>query len=89
MLAHSCANAVCESNKITAICFTWLGEIPTIPVSNKDQIVKEEILLLVQQADSRRPKFSAAGFFVVDFTLLGFILGTVTSYIIVSVQFIQ
>ncbi|RZC39611.1 uncharacterized protein BDFB_000669 [Asbolus verrucosus] len=69
-LAHSCANAVLESEKLSIVCFVWLNEIPTIPTSHV--------------ATSRRPKFSAAGFFTVDFTLLGFIIGSVTSYIIIS-----
>ncbi|KAJ3664564.1 hypothetical protein Zmor_000121 [Zophobas morio] len=87
LLAKSCSNAVSESENILTVCFIWLNEIPTIPKTFKQQMLKEEILLLVQQVTTRKPKFSAAGFFPVDFTLLGFILGSVTSYTIVSVQF--
>lgn len=88
LLAYGCAGATSEAEKIAKICFYWLNEIPTLPVSLKDQTIKEELALLAQQATSRSPKFSAAGFFPVDFTLLGFIFGSVTSYIIISIQFI-
>ncbi|CAH1374173.1 unnamed protein product [Tenebrio molitor] len=88
-LAYGCVGAVSESEKISKICFFWLNEIPTIPVSNEEKVLKEELVLMVQQSTSRCPKFSAAGFFPVDFTLLGFIFGSVTSYIIISIQFIH
>ncbi|XP_015832937.2 putative gustatory receptor 28b [Tribolium castaneum] len=89
LLAYGCAGATSEAEKIAKICFYWLNEIPTMPVSIKDQTIKEELALLAQQSTSRTPKFSAAGFFPVDFTLLGFIFGSVTSYIIISIQFIE
>lgn len=89
LLAYGCAGAISKSETIPKICFFWLNEIPTIPKSTREQLVKEELLLLIQQSTLRCPKFSAAGFFPVDFTLLGFIIGTVTSYIIISIQFID
>ncbi|XP_044259377.1 uncharacterized protein LOC123007926 [Tribolium madens] len=89
LLAHECASAVSASENITAICFSYLNKIPAIPKSYEEFCLKEEICLLIQQVATRRPRFSAAGFFPVDFTLLGFILASVTSYVIVSIQFIQ
>ncbi|EEZ99385.1 gustatory receptor 88 [Tribolium castaneum] len=88
-LAHSCAKAVSETDQITTICFNYLNKISTVPKNYEEFVLKEEINLLLRQVTIRRPKFSAAGFFPVDFTLLGFILASVTSYIIVSIQFIQ
>ncbi|KAJ3664567.1 hypothetical protein Zmor_000124 [Zophobas morio] len=89
LLAYGCAGAISKSENVAKICFFWINEIPSLPTSHRDQELKEELSLLVQQSTSRCPKFSAAGFFPVDFTLLGFIFGTVTSYIIISIQFID
>lgn len=72
------------------MCLKWLNEIPIIiPNSKIDQNLKEELILFVQQANCRSPEFSAAGFFIVDFTLLKFIFGSLTSYVIISLQFLK
>ncbi|KAJ3664566.1 hypothetical protein Zmor_000123 [Zophobas morio] len=36
LLAHSCANSICQSENLAAVCFTCLNEIPTIPKTPKE-----------------------------------------------------
>lgn len=45
--------------------------------------------MLANQAQAIPLQITAAGFFPVDLTMLGFIIGSITSYFIVILQFIQ
>lgn len=88
MLAYACDGVAREAKRTPEICYSLLNDIPTIPKTDKDKILKEELLLIAQQATCRSPCISAAGFFVVNNSILGFILASVTSYIIVTIQFV-
>ncbi|KAJ8981120.1 hypothetical protein NQ317_007895 [Molorchus minor] len=88
IFATRCHSLALEADKITDICHTFLNSIPTFPTTENLQNLKEELTLLVGQATQRKPRISAAGFFEVNHDMCGFILSTVTSYIIVVIQFL-
>lgn len=56
---------------------------------NEYQELKEELRQFAQQTALRNPRLSASGFFTVNFNMMGFIVTSVTSYIIVAVQMIK
>ncbi|CAH0564899.1 unnamed protein product [Brassicogethes aeneus] len=87
-LAYVCDSVAKEAKKTPEICYILLNKIPTIPKTDKDKILREELQLIAQQAICRNPCISASGFFVVNNSILGFIMASVTSYIIVTIQFV-
>ncbi|VEN60312.1 unnamed protein product, partial [Callosobruchus maculatus] len=50
-------------------------------------LIKKELLDLIQQVHIRNPKVIASSFFDVNFSMSGFVIASVTSYIIVALQF--
>lgn len=78
-----------ESNKIIETCFDTLNTLPILPRTPRDTILKEGLTMLANQAQAIPLQITAAGFFPVDLTMLGFIIGSITSYFIVILQFIQ
>lgn len=77
-----------EAMKTSSICYILLNDIPTIPKTERDQILKEELLLLAQQVNGHKPCVQASGFFYVNYSMIGFIVASITSYLIVSIQFL-
>jgi len=51
--------------------------------------VNEKIKFLTNQVCSREPKFSAAGFFDVDLSMVFMFINLVATYIVVLIQFIR
>ncbi|XP_045464431.1 uncharacterized protein LOC123673790 [Harmonia axyridis] len=88
MLAYACDCVETEASKIIPISLTYLNELPPLPKNSEEIALKEELTTLFEQSSLRPPIFTAAGFFTVNYTMLGFIIGSVTSYIIVTLQLI-
>ncbi|KAK9891304.1 hypothetical protein WA026_013611 [Henosepilachna vigintioctopunctata] len=86
MLAISCGSAEKEARRIIPLALTYLNKLPTRTKTDEDQLLKEQLYALCKQAQLRSPEFSADGFFTVNRTMVGFIIGSVTSYIIVTLQ---
>ncbi|KAJ8968890.1 hypothetical protein NQ314_002052 [Rhamnusium bicolor] len=89
LIAAACDGLAREANKIGKICYILLNDVPTIPITDHDTILRQELLSIAEQATVRQPLISAAGFFEVDYGMMGFIVASVTSYIIVTIQFIS
>ncbi|XP_069677283.1 putative gustatory receptor 28b [Periplaneta americana] len=53
----------------------------------KDPEVREELQLFSLQLLHRKVQFTACGFFPLDFTLLYSIVGAVTTYLVILIQF--
>ncbi|KAG5860915.1 hypothetical protein JTB14_009067 [Gonioctena quinquepunctata] len=77
-----------EANKSTTICYSIIFALE-YDSTQEAGILKEELRNLVHQLSQRTPCLSAAGFFNIDFTMMGFIMSSITSYIIVAIQFIK
>lgn len=58
-----------------------------MPEKLQDRALREQLYLLAQLSSQRCPSFSAAGFFKVDYSMLLALFGSVTSYVIVVIQF--
>ncbi|KAJ8968892.1 hypothetical protein NQ314_002054 [Rhamnusium bicolor] len=71
----------------TANCFILLNDIPTVPKTYHQKVLKEEVQLIAKQSSYRASYISASGFFTVNFGMLGFVFASVTSFIIVVFQF--
>ncbi|CAH1990914.1 unnamed protein product [Acanthoscelides obtectus] len=75
-----------EANKATSICYDNINELDTIIQPGWD-VVKDQLIALVQQVRDRNPKIAASSCFDVRLGMMGFVVASVTSYIIVAVQF--
>lgn len=86
VIAVTCEKTTREARRTATICYKLLLDVPPICSTMQERILKEELILLAQQATHQCPYFSAAGFFNVDYSMLFGLLGTVTSYVIVLIQ---
>lgn len=71
---------------IIPVCFKILHQLDTELIEESQQM-KKELRMLVQQVMQRDPHLEADGFFEVNYNMLGFVISSFTSYIIVAVQF--
>lgn len=76
-----------EAKKTGGICFSMLLMLDVIPENAQDTALRNELILLNQMAIHGCPIFTAAGFFSIDYSLILAIFGSVTSYMIVLIQF--
>lgn len=58
-----CNSVATEAKKTSSICFVLLNTVPTVPKTEKDLILKEELLLLAQHVNCLSPCIQASGFF--------------------------
>nr|CAI5821503.1 unnamed protein product [Callosobruchus analis] len=75
-----------EAHTTIAISFRSINELETTDLPGLYSI-KRELLDLIQQVHIRNPKVIASSFFDVNFSMAGFATASVTSYIIVALQF--
>lgn len=86
-LASTCDATIREAQKTPIITYKLLQTLPLESSDPLERDLREDLLLLSEQTSLRTPSFSAAGFFTVDYTMLFTLLGSVTSYLIVLIQF--
>ncbi|XP_066245165.1 uncharacterized protein [Euwallacea similis] len=77
-----------EGEKTTRICFYLLNKVPFQPKNNDQKLVQEELTNFAFQSYSHIPCLSAGGFFDVNFRVLGLMISSVTSYLMVIIQFL-
>ncbi|KAG5880339.1 hypothetical protein JTB14_019818 [Gonioctena quinquepunctata] len=77
-----------EGNNTITICYNLLNDMD-MKSSYQDQLLKEELQFLSKQVANRKPCLRASGFYEVNFTMMGCIVSSVTSYIIIAVQFME
>ncbi|KAF2893220.1 hypothetical protein ILUMI_12954 [Ignelater luminosus] len=87
IVAASCDSATKEAQRTAEICYKLLLSLPAMPEKSQDRALREQLYLLAQLSSQRCPGFSAAGFFRVDYSMLLALFGSVTSYVIVVIQF--
>ncbi|XP_049820779.1 putative gustatory receptor 28a [Aethina tumida] len=80
----SCEKAKRQGDKMLSWTFSLLTKIPDRNIQEK-----QEMLYLTKVVSYSKPSFSAAGLFQVKKTVLSAIVGTLTTYFIVIVQFID
>ncbi|XP_039282307.1 putative gustatory receptor 28b isoform X2 [Nilaparvata lugens] len=49
--------------------------------------MRKELMIFSQQILHQKITFTAAGFFVIDFTLINNVIGAVTTYLVILIQF--
>lgn len=76
-----CGGANDEAYKTATICYQLLSELP----ENSPEARK--LLIFAQHASQRCPKITAANVFTVNTAALFTLLGSLTSYVIVLIQF--
>lgn len=76
-----------ETAKTHKISFNLLNDVNRPLQMGPQLLVWKELKSLAVQSGFRKPFVSAHGVFQVDFSILGVIIGSVTSYIIVVQQY--
>lgn len=87
LIARSCSSTTQEAFQTGVIAHNILLNISVGTDDGFQELVKEELTLIVQQVVQRKAHFSAGGFFPIDFTIVYGLIGAVTSYFIVLLQF--
>lgn len=77
-----------EGEKTTRTCFYLLNKVPFQPKNDDEKLVIDELKLFAFQSYSHIPCLSAGGFFDVNFRVLGLMISSVTSYLMVIIQFL-
>ncbi|CAH1100000.1 unnamed protein product [Psylliodes chrysocephalus] len=77
-----------QANRMIDICCKMMKKIDLI-IGEDAKRIKSELKFTLVQISHRQPTLSAAGFFNVNFQMIGFLISSLTSYILVAVQFFQ
>lgn len=86
VIAVTCEMTTKEAKRTSTICYNLLLSIPDTSTNYQNRVLRKELILLAHQVSNQLPRFSAAGFFNVDYYLLFGLLGTLTSYTVVLIQ---
>lgn len=86
-IASLCSKTKKESEKTAKLAYALLYTLKLEGKSDYDKLITENLLLLIKQASNCTFKFSAAGFFPIDYSGLYVIINLITSYTIVALQF--
>lgn len=72
-----------EAQRTVQICYNIIND------ANKNEFYERDIIFLAQQVVHSNIELSASGFFSINFTMMGFIVSSITSYIIVALEFMN
>lgn len=87
LLASSGEQIERSANGIIFICYRILHLLDS-HMTLDSTLVKRELKQLINQVVYRKPPLKADGFFVINFTMLGFATTSLTSHLIVGIQFV-
>ncbi|KRT83084.1 hypothetical protein AMK59_3661, partial [Oryctes borbonicus] len=87
LLANLAHSTILEIQNTSHLSYKLLQQIPCKTTSAILQEMREDLVLLSEQMSLRTPHFSAAGFFNIDYTMLFNVLSSITSYLVVLIQF--
>lgn len=73
-------------DKFVAVCRKFLIELPPALDNCYCYYLKIKLTFLLKIIELRKPYFTAAGFFEVNFVMLIYILNGITSYLMVNLQ---
>ncbi|KAL1506220.1 hypothetical protein ABEB36_005619 [Hypothenemus hampei] len=77
-----------EGEKTTRICFYLLNKVSCQTKNLDEKLVQEELMAFAFQSYCHIPSLSAGGFFDINFRVLGLMISSVTSYLMVIIQFL-
>ncbi|KAI4457571.1 invertebrate gustatory receptor [Holotrichia oblita] len=87
LLASIANSTINEAQNTSNVSYKLLQYVPPSSNNIQDRELREDLLLLSEQSSLRTPCFTAAGFFNVDYTMLFTLLSSITSYLVVLIQF--
>ncbi|KAJ8936753.1 hypothetical protein NQ314_012173 [Rhamnusium bicolor] len=79
-LIMSCDGVEKSGRNITTTCYIKLGAM-------ENSMLRDELMLMAKCTEKLTPKFSAAGFFQVNQHVLATIFSSMTTYLIIIIQF--
>ncbi|KAK9869178.1 hypothetical protein WA026_002927 [Henosepilachna vigintioctopunctata] len=89
LLAHECATVVAEGKKLITTSLSYLNILSMKYKTYEDELVLKCLSILCHQGEMRVPQFTAGGFFKIDYTMLGMIIGCLTTNMMMILQFAQ
>ncbi|KAK9881215.1 hypothetical protein WA026_015332 [Henosepilachna vigintioctopunctata] len=89
LLAHECATVVAEGKKLITTSLSYLNILSMKYKTYEDELILKFLSILCHQAEMRVPQFTAGGFFKIDYTMLGMIIGCLTTNMMMILQFAQ
>lgn len=73
-------------DKVVVICRKMLIELPQTLNYGFSYYLKLKLIFLIKHIEMKKPYFSAAGFFEVDYVMLVYIFNGLISYLLVTQQ---
>ncbi|RZC40635.1 hypothetical protein BDFB_014114 [Asbolus verrucosus] len=86
LLATPCFQFNLEMDKVAVLCRKILIDLPETMDNTFSRYLKLKLIFLLKQLEIRKPYFTAAGFFEVNYVMLIYILNGITSYLMVTLQ---
>jgi hypothetical protein len=86
LLIRPCSQFNGEMDKVVTLSRKILINLPETLDSSFTHYLKLKLIFLLKLVEMRRPYFSAAGFFEVNYVMLVYILNGITSYLMVTLQ---
>ncbi|KAK9718200.1 7tm Chemosensory receptor [Popillia japonica] len=86
-MVYNCYATTRALKKAGTLAYSLLYTLELKRYKEEQNLLMENLHLLIRQSTLRSPSFSAAGFFIIDYSTLFTLLNLLTSYIIVLIQF--
>ncbi|KAK9883561.1 hypothetical protein WA026_001738 [Henosepilachna vigintioctopunctata] len=85
-LAYASEGAVKATNNIAVTSIKFHNMIQGSPISHEVKSLKEKLRGLLHQVETRKPEYTAAGFFTINYSLVARIGALVISEVVVIIQ---
>ncbi|KAK9892296.1 hypothetical protein WA026_019100 [Henosepilachna vigintioctopunctata] len=89
LLAHQCSSALKNEEELIAACLSFSNQLPKERRTFEIELLEKGSYILCRQAQIRRLRFDAGGFFIIDHRMLHMILGALAAYMIIILQIVQ
>lgn len=86
LIVSPCFEASRKFDEVIKVTCKLLIELPHGLDDSRYKILKQKLILLIKQLEFRKPYFSAAGFYEVNYGMFMYIFGGVTSFVVVYLQ---
>ncbi|KAJ8968891.1 hypothetical protein NQ314_002053 [Rhamnusium bicolor] len=86
LMVSPCFETNKQFDEVIKVTCKFLIELPHGLEDPYSKLLKEKLVLLIKQLEFRKPYFSAAGFFEVNYGMFMYIFAGITSFVVVYVQ---
>ncbi|KAK9869172.1 hypothetical protein WA026_002921 [Henosepilachna vigintioctopunctata] len=87
-LAYLCDGVVKEAENIMITCISFFTQA-SLSKTGEEEVLEKNLRILCRNVERRMPKFSAAGVFSINVSMLGLLVGCIISNMVIIIQYIQ